>query len=1252
MKSFLDSSERIFLIYGNLHDTYFSVNLRCSFLQVLDDTLKNRGYKTVYFSGSNVCNKQCFNDESAMFFINSNNQEDLFMNHSSSVEESINSTSGSIFGALDSLHDAVDNMDNDQDSEETDNSSAKKGKKDVQRKQPDCLESVFIDEVIKYMDSEEKCAVVFTNFWDFLNRTDPFQSRRYQELLSNIWSEPTTKNENIIIFLAPDSSIDPRVYISENHTISFGGNYGWGNSFFLEGNKLNEKNCIYVGAPLEDEFREMIKSIIEEVNYKSEKKVTVQPSDKKDDTVLEIATLLQRISHDRNLMLKDIYLFVRERIIHDEQHILSVDQIKKWYGIKEEEEDPLEQLNKPGWEKPYKIMKTIYNANKKSSISTISTDELNEITSHSTVARLCRIETGNNASIPHFVLTGNPGVGKTEIARLIGRILHRCGLLPIGHTHEVTKADLVSGYLGGTPQKTLSQIQAANGGVLFIDEAPSLAAKDGGSNSEQTGRDVLRELVSAMTKPEYSFCLILSGYEEPMKGVFELEPGLKSRISDQNIINIDDCSPKLLEKIFLERIAKHFENEKVYFSPEIVGEDNKHITATEMVEKLKNELKCSNSFIKPDKSQKAEETLLNHFFYNIYRSRKKSQFGNARESIKLAESVITVVEANEEETGTGKTDSHIINMEDFGDKNQRHFQKTENSTYSEIQSALNRFAGEDIRNLVKDTMDEIILRRTEAKVLNPNLPADSLPRPKNMIFCGHPGTGKTQIARLFSQLYCQLQILGSSNLLELNASELVGDVIGQASEKTREIVRRAQDEDALLFIDEAHQLCDTPTYGKNVIDALMAPMTDSKHPLTVIFAVYPERLKDFLNVNPGMKSRVKVIEFTDYNVQDLKEIFIKQEEIEGFDIDPNDDFHTQIELLLESMYDARDKNFGNGRDVVVLFEEICAERRKQIGNNEDEIRRNKGKGFEVCHIPEKYKELIEKQKKHRDALDSQQDILGSLSELCGYDGVKSVIEKKSKQVQFNKLLKQHGMEYEDIYPGHYCFVGNPGCGKSTGAEMMAKAFYQMGIISGCRFKACSAKDLVGEYVGQTAGKTFGLLEESLDGVLLIDEAYQLSPAYNFESSDYNAAALTELVAFMDNPAYRKRSCIILAGYEDRMHRVYEANPGLKSRLQEIKFPDYSDEELWEIFNSLCKGHVEISDNDKSECETLFKNAIHQLKVTEGENFANGRTVRSVFDCVMSNRRDRILKASQEDNTSPETQINFNLIKDDFNSIVI
>ena len=145
----------------------------------------------------------------------------------------------------------------------------------------------------------------------------------------------------------------------------------------------------------------------------------------------------------------------------------------------------------------------------------------------------------------HMAFTGNPGTGKTTVARIIGRMYKQLGLLSKGHFLEVSRTDLIAGYQGQTALKVKSLIEKTKGGVLFIDEAYSITEND---HSDSYGRECLTELTKALEDYRDDLVVIVAGYTEPMRKFFDSNPGLKSRFS--TFIEFDDYNVEELFDIF------------------------------------------------------------------------------------------------------------------------------------------------------------------------------------------------------------------------------------------------------------------------------------------------------------------------------------------------------------------------------------------------------------------------------------------------------------------------------------------------------------------------------------------------------------------------------------------------------------------------------------------------------------------------------------------------------------------------------
>ena len=229
------------------------------------------------------------------------------------------------------------------------------------------------------------------------------------------------------------------------------------------------------------------------------------------------------------------------------------------------------------------------------------------------------------------------------------------------------------------------------------------------------------------------------------------------------------------------------------------------------------------------------------------------------------------------------------------------------------------------------------------------------------------------------------------------------------------------------------------------------------------------------------------------------------------------------------------------------------------------------------------------------------EVFASLNELVGLKKVKQVLKDLVDLIELRK--KDPNLKIGDVNL-HMVFLGNPGTGKTTVARCVANILFDLGYIKQNKLLEVSAKDLVAEYVGQTAPKTNSVIEKAINGVLFIDEAYSL--ASNGQNS-YNDEAIATLIQAMEN--HRNDLVVIFAGYTKEMQSFLDSNSGIVSRIgYTLEFDDYTEDELVEIFKGMVKkaGFL-VEDNAILKLRELIK------EYQDTPNFGNARFVRNIYE---------------------------------------
>ena len=471
----------------------------------------------------------------------------------------------------------------------------------------------------------------------------------------------------------------------------------------------------------------------------------------------------------------------------------------------------------------------------------------------------------------HMLFMGNPGTGKTTVARIIGDIMRELEILPRGGTVEVSRDALVGEYQGHTAPKTQKVIDSAMGGVLFIDEAYSLCKGDG----DVFGQEAVDTLVKRMDDDRGKLVVILAGYTKEMTEFLKTNSGLSSRFSRK--ITFEDYSIDEMMEIF-ERNVRH------------------------------------NDYVMEDGMKEAVRAVLEE------RVRTEDDFGNARGVRNLYEEIVANHKSNVAKLSKwDANEAKTLRKADIGKEIEIiEHPKTVEELLAELNSLTGLASVKRQINAYVNTVRVNKLRKTYGSSVGK---IGGL----HMVFAGNPGTGKTTVARLVGSIMKGLGILPKGHCEECDRAKLVAGYQGQTAIKTQKVIDSAMG--GVLFIDEAYSLYKgkNDEFGSEAIDTLVKALDDHNGEFMCIAAGYKDEMKDFIDSNIGLSSRfTHVIDFEDYSVNEMCEMFMKRAAKEGYSMEEG--VMDSVRKVIEKSTATEDqrKRFGNGRGVRNLFNSITS----------------------------------------------------------------------------------------------------------------------------------------------------------------------------------------------------------------------------------------------------------------------------------------------------------------------------------------
>ena len=473
--------------------------------------------------------------------------------------------------------------------------------------------------------------------------------------------------------------------------------------------------------------------------------------------------------------------------------------------------------------------------------------------------------------VMHSLFLGNPGTGKTTVARLLGQALHQSGAIATDTFVEVTgRADLVGDTIGSSAKITTAVLESARGGVLFIDEAYSLHKP----NNNEFAQEAVDTILTFMENHRDDIVVIFAGYGEQMQDFLGMNPGLRSRVT--NRFDFEDYTPHEIAEIGYRALvdSDHTVDEELYRT--VVAREYQRAT---------------------DRSN----------------GRWVRNFNQELVSV-LAERVLASPDGTDI-SHIADADLHTLVGGSSQDKTER---------VHELLAELDAMEGltpvkEWVRRLVNQVSVDRRRMQRDGTTSRPTY---------HTVFAGSPGTGKTTVARIVAELFHNLGILGTPTVKEVAPDQMVGQYIGQTEARTTKIVDEALG--GVLFVDEAYDLLGSShnDFGQKVIGTLLPRLENDRDKFVAIFAGYSDDMRRFLAANSGLASRVPGwIEFPDYSDEEVARIVVARLRRTWF----FDEDH--LERVARAAYAAAERR-DNGRWARNFAERLEAEQNEYLATHD------------------------------------------------------------------------------------------------------------------------------------------------------------------------------------------------------------------------------------------------------------------------------------------------------------------------------
>lgn len=787
-----------------------------------------------------------------------------------------------------------------------------------------------------------------------------------------------------------------------------------------------------------------------------------------------------------------------------------------------------------------------------------------------------------------YIFHGPPGTGKTHVARLMGVMLRRLGVLKRDYVYEIPAQDLLrpdpsidyGGDNNPSPQEILmAAVENARGGIFFIDETHQLA-------TTEEGRALLRALVPIVENPEYrrDTCFILAGYTAEMRDLLRHDAGLARRFPESNRIRFDNYTAHELTEIL-----------------SVMARERGQIPTQGYLDRTRAAL-------------------------DQYLENPDENYGNAgfiRDTY-LPESMrVRLGRLNQKYAGscTALVDREIA-------ANVSHEEKVQ-LTDADLPRQFQAMAGplglpvpkpktvwDRIESLVgKAEVKEYLLARqdsSEQPLFYDNHNKTGL----HFAVVGPTGSGRHTVIRTMTALWKHLGLLSRDTVRFVGKGGLEAGYVGQTSLKTANVVEEALG--GCLAVEYPSTMLPNNSadnsFGPEALAVIAGAMSNPTNQLSVVLLDTEEGLERLFRQMPRLKSSItRVFKLEDLTPEEMLALF-------QLKTGSSMTFPEELDALIPEFFlnwvsqrgglSEDSQSWSNGAEVDQLVDELISRWKSQNGRIINENGTPK-RLITQNMFPGELQRFLTRARADKDTA------MGELMKMTGLSKVKGVVqalERENRMIQGKKPT-----------PGFYAFIGYPGAGKTTVARLMGGVLRAAGALSQGHVIERTAQQLI-----QRPSEFTAALKLAKNGILFIDEAPQLA------EWDSGRRVIQELLTTLENPKITSCTCIILAGYPREMSVLIASDPGLTSRFgtddAQVIFDNYSPGELAQILDTMAaqahtipqiRAHrsLNLDPEFREQSLALFRHVVKH----GGSNFGNARYVRNYLrDCYKNllERMDR------------------------------